>query len=160
VPAEPGAPDTTDPSASGFDVGDSTLLPGQGTSFTFNSSEAGTAILTVRKIVPGLKVRKGGRRRCVPRTRRLVRRIARSTDSRAELRRVLRKRRCKARKRIGSIRQAVTAGQNTIVWNGRIAGRKLRPGRYIAELRIRDAAGNLSRIERVRFRVLKPRRRG
>ena len=159
-PPPPGGPDTTAPSAEGFRAGDTSLLPGQGTSFSFSSSEAGTAILTVRKLVPGLKVRKGGRRRCVPRTRRLVRRLAKSTDSRAELRRLLRKRSCKARKRIGSIRKTVAAGENAIVWNGRIAGRKLRPGRYIAELQIRDSAGNLSRLERVRFRVLKPRRRG
>ena len=48
----------------------------------------------------------------MPRTRGLVRaHPLASTDSRAELRRVLRKRRCKARKRIGSIREAVTAGR-------------------------------------------------
>jgi hypothetical protein len=65
--------------------------------------------------------------------------------------------RCKAYKKIGSIKQAVVPGQNTIVFTGRVAGRKLRPGRYRALLVIRDAAGNVSRVERVRFRVLRRR---
>jgi hypothetical protein len=71
---------------------------------------------------------------------------------------LLRKRRCTAYKKIGSIRQAVHPGQNTIVFSGRIAGRKLRPGRYRALLVIKDTAGNVSRVERVRFRVLRRRR--
>ena len=82
-------------------------------------------------------------------------RAARQAGSLAEFRRSLRKRRCKAYKRIGSIRQAVAPGQNTIQWNGRIAGRRLRPGRYRALLVITDSAGNKSRIERIRFRVLR-----
>jgi hypothetical protein len=49
-------------------------------------------------------------------------------------------------------------GQNTIVFSGRIAGRKLRPGRYRAVLVIRDTAGNVSRAERVLFRVFRSRR--
>jgi hypothetical protein len=61
-------------------------------------------------------------------------------------------------KRIGSIRQAVTPGRNTIRFDGRIAGRGLRPGRYRALLVITDSAGNVSRTERINFRVLRRRR--
>jgi hypothetical protein len=154
----PGA-DTTPPTAGGLTVGDPTLLPGQGTSFSFNSSEAGLAVLTVQKQVPGLRMRIRGRMRCVPQTRRRLRALRRLAGSDAAFRRLVRRRRCTAYKKIGSIRQTVTPGQNTIVWNGRIAGRRLRPGRYRALLVITDSAGNKSRVERIRFRVLRPRRR-
>jgi hypothetical protein len=52
----------------------------------------------------------------------------------------------------------VTPGRNTITFNGRIAGRRLRPGRYLALLVIKDTAGNVSRTERIRFGVLRRRR--
>jgi hypothetical protein len=151
--------DVLPPVVGDFSVDRDTLFPGEGSFFDFNSSEAGLATLTVRRQVPGLKVRRGGLTVCVPRTRRLVRRISRSSASPAAFRRALRRRRCTARKTIGRITQAVSAGQNTIAFNGRIAGRRLRPGRYFALLQIRDAAGNLSRVETLQFRVLRPRRR-
>ena len=66
--------------------------------------------------------------------------------------------RCTAYKRIGSIRQTVSPGRNTIRFSGRIAGRRLRPGRYRALLVITDTAGNVSRVERINFRVLRRRR--
>jgi hypothetical protein len=153
-----GGSDTTPPSAGGFSMGDTTLFPGSGTTFSFNSSEAGLATLTVQKQVKGLRVRVRGRRRCVPQTRRRLRALRRQAGSRPEFRRLLRQRRCRAYKRIGRIQQAVTPGGNTIVFNGRIAGRRLRPGRYRALLVIRDSAGNVSRTERIRFRVLRRRR--
>ena len=158
-PGGPGGPDTTPPTAGSPHIGDPTLTPGQGTTFTFTSSEAGVATLTVQKPVKGLKVKVRGKRRCVPQTKKRLRALRRRAGSPAAFRRLLRKSRCKAWKKIGSIRQAVTPGQNTIVWGGRIAGRKLRPGRYRALLVIRDSAGNVSRVERVLFRVLRPRHR-
>ncbi len=159
-PGGPGGPDTTRPVAGDLGIGDSTLTPGQGTSFTFTSSEAGLATLTVQKQVKGLKVRVRGstRRSCVPQTRRRLRALRRSAGSQAAFRRLLRQRRCRAYKRIGRIQQAVTPGQNTIVFNGRIAGRALRAGRYRALLVITDSAGNVSRVEQIRFRVLRRRR--
>jgi hypothetical protein len=165
-PAPPGGggpgggpgPDTTAPSAGSFTMGDPTLLPGQGTSFSFNSSEAGLAVLTVQKQVPGLRMRIRGRMRCVPQTRRRLRALRRQAGSDAAFRRLVRRRRCTAYKKIGSIRQTVTPGRNTINFSGRIAGRRLRPGRYRALLVITDSAGNKSRVERIRFRVLRPRR--
>jgi hypothetical protein len=159
-PAGPGGgdPDTTRPSAGAFSVGDSTLLPGQGTGFSFNSSEAGQAVLTIQKRVKGMKVRIRGRLRCVPQTRSRLRALRRSAGSDRAFRRLLRQRRCRAYKRIGSIRQTVSPGRNTIRFSGRIAGRRLRPGRYRALLVITDSAGNVSRTERINFRVLRRRR--
>jgi hypothetical protein len=153
-----GSPDTTRPTAGGFGIGDSTLFPGDPTRFTFNSSEAGVAVLTIQKRVKGLKVRIRGRRRCVPRTRSRLRALRRSAGSDAAFRRLLRQRRCRAYTRIGSIRQTVSPGRNTIRFSGRIAGRRLRPGRYRALLVITDSAGNVSRTERINFRVLRRRR--
>jgi hypothetical protein len=96
---------------------------------------------------------------CVPRTRKLVRKLRRSSPTTKAFNKKLKKRSCKARKPIGRILKQVPAGQNSIVWNGRLAGRKLRPGRYFALLQIRDGAGNFSAVETIRFRVLKPKKR-
>jgi hypothetical protein len=143
-PPPGGGTDTTDPTIGGFGIDDATLRPGGRATFTFTSSEAGRAVLTFRKRVKGQKVRRRGRRRCVPRSPR-------------RLRRVPRRRRCKTWKKVGEIRQEVLAGRNEIVFRGRIAGRVLSPGLYQARLVITDGAGNVSRTETVRFRV---RRRG
>jgi hypothetical protein len=165
-----GGSDTTGPGVGGFGIGDSSLRPGQATSFSFTSSEGGLAVLTIEKRVAGLKLRQRGRTRCLPQTRRRVRQLRRSLSRRADVRRLrgrarrrrlarlLRRRRCNAYKRIGQIRQAVTPGRNTIVFSGRIAGRRLSPGRYRARLVVTDAAGNVSRTETLLFRVVAPRR--
>jgi hypothetical protein len=153
-----GGSDTTDPTVGGFGASDRTLTPGAGTTFTFTTSEAGRALLTFHKRVKGLKVRQRGRRRCVPRTRSRLHRLRRSAGSRAAYRRLLRQRRCKTWKKVGQIRREVLAGRNVIVWNGRVAGRRLSPGLYEVRLTVRDGAGNVSRAERLRFRVT--RRRG
>ena len=159
-------PDATDPAVSDLDIGDSTLTPGQGTKFTFRASEAGTARLVIEKRVKGLRLKKGRRLRCLPSTKKRLRKLrktlakskavktARGAARRRALRRLLRKRRCTAFKRIGTIRKAVTAGRNEIVFNGRIAGRRLSPGRYRARLTVTDSAGNVSRVEAVSFRVI------
>ncbi len=152
-----GADVTGSPSVSGFGIGDSTLVSGAGTRFSFNSSEAGRAVLSFHKRVKGLKVRQRGRRRCVPQTRARLSRLRRSASSRAAYRRLLRQRRCRAWKRVGVIRREVVAGRNEIVWNGRVAGPRLSPGLYQVRLVITDAAGNPSRTERLRFRVLRRR---
>ena len=137
--------DSNSPKASGLKAGDSKLLPGQGTRFTFNSSEAGRAVLTVQKRVKGLKVKAKGKRRCVARSKKQVRKAPA-------------KERCNAWKKIGSIAKQVKAGRNTIAFTGRLAGRKLTPGSYRARLKITDAAGNVSRAETVKFRVIKRKR--
>jgi hypothetical protein len=161
-PSGPGTGGSSDvpgsPSVSGFGIGDRTLVSGAGTTFSFNTSEAGRAVLSFHKRVKGLKVRQRGRRRCVPQTRARLRRLRRSAGSRAAYRRLLRRRSCRAWKRVGVIRREVLAGRNEIVWNGRVAGRRLSPGLYQARLVITDVAGNVSRTERLRFRVHRRRR--
>jgi hypothetical protein len=154
-----GGSDTIDPSATGLKVGDKTLFPGQGTRFTFNSSEAGRGLLLVEKRAKGLKVKLKGKRRCVPQTKKRLRKLKKAAGSPKGFRRALRRKRCKAWKPTGLIRKQVKAGRNTIVFSGRIAGRKLGPGRYRARLKITDLAGNVSRAETVKFRVVKPKKR-
>ena len=68
------------------------------------------------------------------------------------------KKNCNAFRKVGEIRQRVTAGENSIAFNGRVAGRKLKPGKYRASLVITDDAGQVSRTETVNFRVVKPRK--
>lgn len=169
-PPTGGGGDTAAPGVSGFGIGDSTLAPGQGTTFSFNSSEAGIATLTIEKRVKGLKLRQRRRTRCLPQTRGRLRGLRRSLGRRPDVRRLrgrararrlnglVRRRRCRAFKRVGRITQVVTPGRNTIVFSGRIAGRRLTPGLYRARLVVRDAAGNVSRTETLRFRVVRPRR--
>ena len=60
-------------------------------------------------------------------------------------------------KRVGTIRRrGLSKGAHRIRFNGRLKGRKLRPGRYLAVLTATDVAGNVSRPRRIRFRVLPP----
>ena len=58
---------------------------------------------------------------------------------------------------VGQIRRrGLPAGSNRIVWGGRLRGRKLRPGPYVAVLIATDPAGNLSLPVLRSFRVLRP----
>jgi hypothetical protein len=52
-------------------------------------------------------------------------------------------------------RRTRRAGPHTVVFSGRIKGRALRPGRYIAVIKATDAAGNRARKRSVRFKVLR-----
>jgi hypothetical protein len=141
--------DTTPPGISGFDIGDTTLFPGQGTKFTFRSTEAGLAVLTIEKRFNGIKGKRKGKKVCLPATKKRLRALRKKGKE---------VRRCRGFRRIGQIRQRVKAGKNTIVFSGRIAGRKLKPGQYRAKLVITDEAGQVSRTETLRFRVVKPKK--
>lgn len=158
VHSQPDAlPDPDPPTISDFRIADRTLTSGQGTTFRFNSSEGGAAVLTFEKQVKGLKLKQKGKRRCLPQTKRRLRKLRRSLAKRfsgKKLARKLRKRRCKAFKKVGEIRQAVTAGPNEIQFDGRIAGRKLSRGSYRAKLVVTDDAGNASKPKTISFRVI------
>ncbi len=131
---------TTPPSVSGFGIDSRTLRPGQGARFSFQSSKAGQAVLTIEQRFRGTKRKRKGKRLCVAAKKR-------------------QKKNCTAYRRVGEIRQAVTPGANTIEFNGRIAGRKLKPGRYRASLVITDAEGRVSRTETVNFKVVGSKKR-
>jgi hypothetical protein len=151
------------PRVRGARIGDRTLLPGQGTTFRFSSSDAGRAVLTIEKRFKGLKVKvktktkRAGKKKkttCLPQTRKRLRALRRKSPTPRAYRRTLKKRTCHAFRRIGEIRQRVTRGANTIAFNGRVAGRKLSRGSYRARLVVTDSAGRRSRAESIRFKVV------
>lgn len=58
-------------------------------------------------------------------------------------------------KRLGAIRRAdLPAGPNRIFFSGRLRGRRLKPGAYVAALFATDGAGNVSAPKLIAFRVL------
>ena len=147
------------PTISGFEIGDKTLKPGQRTKITFRASEAGMAVLTFEKRFKGLKGKRKGRRVCLAATKKRLRALRRKAKNARAYRRLLKKRSCRAFRRIGQIRQRVNPGKNTIFLNGRVAGRKLKPGSYRAKLVITDTVGLVSRIETLRFKVIAPKKK-
>jgi hypothetical protein len=154
-------PDTTVPTiGGGVAIGDRTLIPGQGTSFGFNASEAGLAVLTFEKRFDGLKGKRKGRRVCLSKTKKRLGALRKQAGSGGRAyRRLLAKQACRGYQRVGQIRKQVQPGSNAIAFNGRIAGRKLSRGAYRAKLVVTDSAGNKSRTETVRFTVAPKRRR-
>lgn len=157
--------DTTRPGVSGARVGDRTLFPGQATTFRFNASEAGMAVLTFEKrFKKGLKVKKKAKGKnakgkkakltCLPSSKKRLRALRKQAKTRKAYRKLVKKRACKGWQRVGQIRQRVQAGANSIPFNGRIAGRKLTKGQYRGRLVITDAAGLASRTETIKFKVV------
>jgi hypothetical protein len=70
----------------------------------------------------------------------------------ADMRIVIRRR----GRRVGAIARAdLPAGPNRITFNGRLRGRKLKPGAYVAVLFATDEAGNRSAPKLIGFRVLR-----
>ena len=152
--------DGTRPAVSDVRIGRRTLRPGQGTTFRFDASKAGLAVLTFEKrFAKGLKVKRKAKGKkakltCVPATRKRLRALRRQAKTTKRYRSLRRKRACKGWKRVGRIRQRVQPGANSIPFNGRIAGRKLAKGQYRGRLTIADAAGQVSRAETIRFKVV------
>jgi photosystem II stability/assembly factor-like uncharacterized protein len=151
-------PDVRPPTVGRPTIGSGTLTPGQGTTFGFNASEAGLAVLTFEKRFDGLKSKRKGKNVCVPRTKKRLGALRKQAGSKGAYRTLLRKKACKGYQRIGAIRQQARSGRNTIAFNGRVAGRKLTKGNYRAKLAITDAAGNVSRAETIKFKVVKKKR--
>jgi hypothetical protein len=142
-------PDTTDPDVTGLSLSRTRFRLGSalpsvaavrtGTTIRFTISEPATVRLRFRREAPGRLV--AGR----------CRRPTRLNRSRRRCTRLLAVR--------GSVSLPVQAGARRIRFAGRLsARRRLKPGRYRMTLTARDAAGNVSTPDRVRFRLL-PRRR-
>jgi Tol biopolymer transport system component len=83
-------------------------------------------------------------------------RIVKLTASEAATLKVVVKRRkagTKRYRRIGAFSRPLAAGANRVVWDGKLGGKRLRPGRYRLVLKAVDAAGNRSAPARLAFRV-------
>ena len=135
----PNPTDTTPPAVTGFGIDHSSLLPGQSARFKFKSSKAGQAVLTFEQKFRGTKKKRKGKTICV---------AAKKGQ----------KKNCNGYRKVGEIKQRVAPGDNTIAFNGKIAGRKLKPGKYRASLVITDDAGQVSRTETTNFQVVKPKK--
>jgi len=171
-PPPPSSTPTPTPSAphvGNLRTGDPTLYPGQATVFRFNASAAGLAVLSFEKRFRGIKgkrkIKKGpnkGKRRtvCLPLTKKRRRVLRRKAHNARAFRRLLKRRSCHGFHRIGQIRQRTVRGRNAIRFNGRLAGHKLRPGRYRAKLIVRGSDGLVSRAETLRFKVVAKHRHG
>jgi hypothetical protein len=106
----------------------------KGTVITYTLSEPARVVFTIERALPGRRVG----RKCT--------RPTRSTKGK----------KCTRYKRFGRFAQAAVAGRNRKPFSGRIASKKLKPGRYRASLMATDPAGNASNVRRLRFRVVGP----
>ena len=137
-----------------------------GTAFRYTLSETAQVSIRIEQRVRGLRLSVGGKRRCVPHTRRSERRARRRLERGRSVRRLdgsarrqrlaqlLRRSRCNAYRAAGTLRRAATGGANRTAFSGRIGRRPLRPGRHRATLAAADPAGNRSVPRRIGFRVV------
>jgi hypothetical protein len=140
-----GAPDTTAPVISGVRLTNKRFRVGakrtalsarrakRGTAFVFTLSESARTTVAIAQRLPGskkgkkcVKPRKGLKKRC-------TRFVAKVTLTRTKTGR----------------------GANRVVYSGRTAKGRLRPGRYRATLRATDAAGNRSKAKTISFTVVR-----
>jgi hypothetical protein len=106
-----------------------------GTRVSLTLSEPATVTFRVSRLAPGRRV--GGR---------CVRPTARNREAR----------RCTRSVRLrGRIVRKLASGASRLRYRGRLAGRRLRSGRYRLLVQARDAAGNRSAVRRVGFRIVR-----
>jgi hypothetical protein len=111
------------------------LAAAVGTRVSIALSEAARVTFRVTRLLPGRRVRG----RC-------VRPTARNRQARRCTRRVLLR---------GRIVRQLAAGTTALRYRGRLAGRRLRPGRYVLIVRARDGVGNTSARRRASFRIVR-----
>ncbi len=131
-------PDTTKPALSKVSLSSATLRAGQVRSLRFTLSEAARVTVRFQRALAGK--RKG--KACVKPTRALRR--AKS---------------CVRYATVATRTVAGTAAANRLAFNAKAGRKAYAPGRYRITLSARDAAGNVSALRTVSFRVLAPRTR-
>jgi hypothetical protein len=136
VAPPPPHPGNVAPAMSSVSMTDKSFTVKQGTTFRYTLSEAATVTIVIERQVRGRRVGK----RCVKPTRRNAK-----------------KRVCKRWVKQGTIRAAEQAGKQSTRFNGRVGKRALKPGRYRARIRAKDAAGARSGERRLAFTVLRAR---
>jgi len=110
-----------------------------GAKIRFQLSGEATVRFAVQRPRPGVRVRLKGKNRCLPRSKRNLRRGGG---------------RCTRFKRAGGFtRRNRTQGLNSIRFSGRLRGRALRRGRYRLVAIASDSAGKRSKAARTGFRV-------
>lgn len=106
----------------------------RGTKFRFNVTEAGSVRIQVQRARPGRRLRG----RCRKPSKRLRSRP-----------------RCTRWVRVGTLTRRVPTGESRVTFSGRLGRRALHRGSHRAGLVAIDAAGNRSRVARVKFRVVR-----
>jgi DNA-binding beta-propeller fold protein YncE len=144
APPSPALPDTTRPLLSALSLSPSrfraaargpSIAARIGSTVSYRLSEPAAVRFRVERALPGRRV--GGR--CVKPTR---------SNRRAQ--------RCTRYRTLrGGFTHRGKAGRNKFKFSGRLRGRKLRPARYRLRAVATDPAGNRSRPQRSRFRILR-----
>lgn len=111
----------------------------RGSKLSFTLSEAARVTVEVERKADGRRVKVGGKRRCVKRTK------ANAA-----------KRRCTRYVAVGLLSTPGKSGANTLKLSGKVGGRTLRPGRYRLTLTAVDGAKLRSKPLQLPFRVLRP----
>ncbi|MDQ3933722.1 MAG: hypothetical protein M3340_03730 [Actinomycetota bacterium] len=105
----------------------------RGTEFRFKVDEAGTATITIERVLPGRLAKK----KC--------RKPSRTNANRKA---------CRRFKRAGKLLRAAKPGTNKVPFSGRIGAKALKPGGYRASVQVMDAGGNRSKVKRLGFRIV------
>jgi hypothetical protein len=134
--APPPPPPNAAPGLTNVSLSSKAFRAKRGATFRYTLSEAATVTIVIERRARG---RRAGKR-CVKPTRRNAR-----------------KRACKRWARVGTLRAAEQAAAQSTHFSGRFGKRALKPGRYRARIRAKDAAGARSSERRLAFTVLRPR---
>lgn len=130
-----GAADVTAPAISGLRLTKKAFAVGKSTTFKLRLSEGGSVRVVISRSARGRKVGNA----CRPQTRKNRKRRA-----------------CSYQKSLGTItRSGSSAGDLSIVFNGKLGKRRLGPGSYRATFVVTDAAGNRSTAATLVFRVVR-----
>ncbi len=134
----------------------------RGSSFQVTLSEAAEIKVRIVKRDRGLKLstKPGRKKRCVRASKKAQRRLVgplkkrySGTSLKNKAKKRLRRAKCLIKRKKGSIQWDGVEGANKKEFSGRIEGKRLSPGLYIAEARAVDAAGNVSVTKRKIFRI-------
>jgi phosphodiesterase/alkaline phosphatase D-like protein len=113
----------------------------RGTTISYRLSTGAKVTLTVQRVLRGVKLRSGGKTRCVPATKRNLRRVHG------------RPKRCTLYRGAGVLNRNGVAGANSLRFTGRIGKRALKPGSYRLVVVARNVSG-ASRSARRRFKIV------
>jgi hypothetical protein len=105
-----------------------------GTSFAYTLSEPARVLFTIEQKLPGRRVG----RTCRKPSRKLAHKKA-----------------CVRFVRRGAFAQDGATGVNRKRWSGKLGKRALKPGSYRVTLTAKDPAGNVSKVKRLKFKIVR-----
>jgi hypothetical protein len=105
-----------------------------GTAFVYTLSEPARVLFSIEQKQPGRRVG----RTCKKPTRKIAHKKA-----------------CVRFVRRGAFAQDSTTGANRRKWSGKLGKRALKPGSYRVTLTAKDPAGNVSKVKRLKFTIIR-----